>query len=209
MSKHIARIIVISLLLILVALPAFSVDNWMSTTFQYEHVFNTTLRADHQSDSIGFDVAWHSFLDDSFAGLFARSGFLFSIDNPTGTDHMLMRINMLMGPAFKVDINRTLTWYIGFGPFFSVATEMGVSKPSDETMFGVGVDTGLRINLISSESSGFYLVTGATGSVNFLHFSDDTASNRITGQVLPYVGFCFAFTPGAYNGYYVYNPLLW
>lgn len=208
MVKRIGRIAAAVLLFVVVSMPVFAAENWMSTTFQYEHVFNTALRADTGADSLGVDVAWHSFMDNSFAGFFARTDFLFSIDNPSGTDITLFRINLLTGPAFKVNINRMLTWYAGFGPFLSQATTLGSSSGS-ETLLGAGVDTGLRISLFAENTSGLYLVAGVTGSCNFLNITNNTVSNRITGQIIPYIGFCFSYTTYPYNSYYVYNPLLW
>lgn len=208
MCKPIGRIIAILLLSVVAAAPVFASENWMSTTFQYEHTFNTALRTDGSADSLGFDVAWHSFMDNSFAGFFARTGFLFSVDGSSGSDIMLFRINLLTGPTFKVDINRMLTWYIGFGPFLSQATTLG-SATGNETLFGAGVDTGVRVSLFTENTSGLYLVAGVSGSCNFLNILDSGVSNRVTGQIIPYVGFCFSYNTYPYNSYYVYNPLLW
>ena len=208
MSKRIGRIAATVLLAIVVSVPVFATENWMSATFQYEHLFNTALRTDAGSDSLGFDVSWHSFMANSFAGFFARTGFLFSVDNPSGGDVTLFRLNLLTGPAFMVDINRILTWYVGFGPFFSQATTLG-NLSGYETLVGAGVDTGLRVSLFAENTSGLYLVAGVTGSCNFLNITNNAVSNRITGQVIPYVGFCFSYNTYPYSGYYVYNPLLW
>ncbi len=205
--KGFKKIVAVLLVCFAVA-PAFALDNWMSTTFQYEHLFNTALRTDGESDSLGFDVGWHTFADHSFAGFFARSGFEFSVDGSTGLNPFLFTINTMMGPAFKVDINDILTWYVGVGPSLSQSSTLSGTYDA-ELMFGVGADTGLRISLQRKNTSGIYLEAGVMGTFSFLHVKDSVASNRLSGSIVPYFGFCFSYSTYPYDSYYVYNPLFY
>lgn len=207
MARRNIRNIVILLFVLTISTPAFATENWMSTTFQYEHVFNTGLRTDGGSDSLGFDLAWHSFMDNSYAGMFVRTGFLFSVDQTSASDGMVFRTNVMTGPAFKVEIDPVLVWYGGIGPFFSQAFDF--SGSGTETALGLSIDTGVRFSLTSNTRTGLFLIAGVTASCNFLNILNEDVVNKVSGQVIPYVGFCLSYDANPYGGYYVYNPLLW
>lgn len=155
MKKRIAIVLCVLCALLLAGVPLFAAtEHWLGLGGEYGFSVTPNKNTDSTlTHSAGFDLMSYNFFSaKGSVGVYADFAFLFPIKQSVGnvsTDSKLpMLFNMIIGPAYRYNINKNVTFSAAAGLNLGVqgqsSTSGGITVKGTAVTLGLGVDAGVQ-----------------------------------------------------------------